>query len=63
MTAARPLARPSTLMLGCALAALAVSGRAGAQAFDANPTTQAGMVTYDRGTPGVETITVETPRR
>jgi len=51
--------RPA-LMLGCALGALSLAGRAGAQAFNANPSTLAGTVSYDRATPGVETVTVET---
>ncbi|MBV9883045.1 MAG: hypothetical protein JO276_08560 [Sphingomonadaceae bacterium] len=50
--------RPS-LLLGCAACALAGwSGAAQAQAFDANPTTIFGSVAYDRATPGVETITL-----
>lgn len=45
--------------LGTALAAFGHSAPAHAQAFDATPTTAAGSVSYDRGTPGTETITVE----
>jgi filamentous hemagglutinin family protein len=53
--------RPS-LLLGCAACALAGwSGAAGAQAFDAFPNTVFGNVTYNRATPGVETITVNSP--
>ena len=54
--------RATPLLLGCAAAALlAAPNAARAQAFTANPTTVAGSVTYDRATPGVETITVNTP--
>ena len=50
------------LLLGCALAALAAApGRLDAQAFNANPTTVSGSVTYNRTTPGVETVTINTP--
>jgi len=52
--------RPA-LMLGCALGALALAGRAEAQAFNGDPTTLAGTVSYDRATPGVETITIDSP--
>ncbi|HKR24509.1 MAG TPA: hypothetical protein VJS15_04565, partial [Allosphingosinicella sp.] len=50
-----------TLMLGCALGALCAAARADAQAFNADPTTSAGTVSYDRGTPGVETIFIDSP--
>jgi len=50
--------RPA-LMLGCAVGALVLSGQARAQAFNANPTTVAGTVSYNRGTPGVETISID----
>jgi filamentous hemagglutinin family protein len=54
--------RAAPLLLGCAAAALtAAPETVRAQAFTANPTTVAGNVTYDRATPGVETITVNTP--
>jgi hypothetical protein len=49
------------LMLGCALGALSLAKRAEAQAFNANPTTVAGVVAYDRATPGVETVTLDSP--
>ena len=52
--------RPA-LLLGCAACGLGAAGKAEAQAFTASPTTVAGNVTYDRATPGVETITVNTP--
>ncbi len=52
--------RPA-LMLGCALGALCLGARADAQAFNADPTTSAGAVSYDRATPGVETITIDSP--
>ena len=48
----------AALRIGCAVAALAAPAAAGAQAFTANPTTVHGSVTYDRATPGVETVTV-----
>ena len=57
---AKPTSR-AALRIGCALAALAAPGAAGAQAFTANPTTVHGSVTYDRATPGVETVTVNSP--
>lgn len=61
MTATRTPVR-TRMLLGCALAALvAAPGAARAQAFNANPAVVAGSVTFDRATPGVETITVETP--
>jgi hypothetical protein len=50
------------LLLGCAIAGLcAAAGQVDAQAFNANPKTVAGSVNYDRATPGVETITVDSP--
>ncbi|HEV2815949.1 MAG TPA: hypothetical protein VGW40_01805 [Allosphingosinicella sp.] len=52
--------RPA-LMLSCAVGALSPAERAEAQAFNANPTTLAGSVSYDRATPGVETIIVDSP--
>lgn len=55
-------ARTSALLLSGAAGAIAVAGcwgRADAQAFDATPKTVAGSVTYDRATPGVETVTVD----
>jgi hypothetical protein len=51
----------AALRIGCALAAFAAPTASGAQSFTANPTTVAGSVTYDRATPGIETITVNTP--
>jgi filamentous hemagglutinin family protein len=44
--------------LSSAGAALAMPGAAHAQAFNATPATQFGSVTYNRATPGVETIQV-----
>ena len=52
--------RPA-LLLGCAGCGLAVSGKAEAQAFNADPSTVAGLVAYDRATPGVETVTINSP--
>ena len=53
--------RPA-LLLGCAASALAGwAGEADAQAFQASPTTVFGNVTYNRATPGVETVTVNSP--
>ncbi len=53
----RPLKR--ALLIGCALAALGgMAGTANAQAFSATPTTAFGSVTYNRATPGVETVTI-----
>ena len=50
------------LLLGCAFGAGAALGvqsePARAQAFQATPTTVAGTVTYNRATPGVETVTL-----
>ncbi|HEY5711696.1 MAG TPA: hypothetical protein VIT38_07360 [Allosphingosinicella sp.] len=63
MTAPRSISVRRLLLVGSALSALAVAGPGGkarAQAFDATPTTVTGIVMYDRGTPGVETITVTT---
>jgi filamentous hemagglutinin family protein len=51
----------SLLLAGCALAGVsAAPQRAAAQAFDATPLTVFGGVMFDRATPGVETITVNT---
>ena len=48
-----------SLLLGCAVAGLgAAASEANAQAFNANPTTAFGSVTYSRATPGIETVTV-----
>jgi hypothetical protein len=54
--------RPA-LLLGCAACAFAAldSAPASAQAFQLNPTKVFGDATFDRGTPGVETITVNSP--
>ncbi|HZF94067.1 MAG TPA: hypothetical protein VEZ20_04250 [Allosphingosinicella sp.] len=52
------------MLFGCALAVLAAAGleqKAEAQGFTAMPTTQAGSVTYDRTTPGLDVITVNSP--
>lgn len=49
------------LMLGCALGGLCAGAPAGGQAFNGTPATVAGAVNYDRATPGVETIRVESP--
>jgi hypothetical protein len=49
------------LLLGSALAALAVPGAVNAQAFSATPLTVSGSVTYNRATPNVETITINSP--
>lgn len=50
------------LLLGCAIAGLcAAASQVDAQAFNANPKTVAGVVAYDRATPGVETITIDSP--
>ena len=50
------------LFISCASLAIATAAlapqRAGAQAFQGTPTTAAGTVSYDRATPGVETINV-----
>jgi filamentous hemagglutinin family protein len=54
------LALRRALMIGCALGTFCLgAGEAGAQAFDANPTTIAGTVSYNRATTGIETIQVE----
>ncbi|HVQ07431.1 MAG TPA: hypothetical protein VMS43_03255 [Allosphingosinicella sp.] len=56
---ARALRR--ALLIGSAIGAACLgAGEAGAQAFNGNPTTIAGFVAYDRATPGVETIRVDT---
>ncbi len=53
------------LMVGCAagatLTVAAMPDEARAQAFNATPFTQDGSVTYNRSTPGTETVTVNTP--
>jgi filamentous hemagglutinin family protein len=54
--------RPSRrgLLIGCALAALGgMAGPANGQAFNATPTTQFGTVAYDRATPNVETVRID----
>ncbi|HYI49049.1 MAG TPA: hypothetical protein VEX35_11360 [Allosphingosinicella sp.] len=67
MTISAPLPAGSSafrraLLFGCALGSLCLTAsRAGAQAFNANPTTVAGAVNYDRANPGVETIRVDSP--
>ena len=65
----RPLGRlrasRRSLLLSCAIGSvLAWVGhgeQAKAQAFQATPTTVAGGVTYNRATPGIETISIDTP--
>ncbi|WP_395613865.1 beta strand repeat-containing protein [Allosphingosinicella sp.] len=53
----RPLKR--ALLIGCGLAALGgMAGTADAQAFDGTPATIFGSVVYNRATPGVETVTI-----
>src|SRR5690348_3051921 len=50
-----------TLFVSCATLAITVAltpGRAWAQAFQGAPTTQGGTVSYSRGAPGTETITI-----
>ncbi len=55
----RPRRLRRALLIGCALAGLgAQTGEASAQAFNATPTTAFGSVSYDRATPGIETVTV-----
>jgi filamentous hemagglutinin family protein len=56
-----PMTLRPALMLSCALGALSLAGRVEAQAFNGDPTTIAGTVSYDRATPGVETITLDSP--
>ena len=50
------------LLISCATLAIAAAAlapqRARAQAFQGSPTTAAGTITYDRSTPGSETVTV-----
>lgn len=47
------------LLSGCALAAILTAGAPlRAQAFQGTPTTAFGSVTYDRATPGTETLTI-----
>jgi hypothetical protein len=53
--------RFAPFLLGCAASALAAPGAAQAQAFQADPNVAAGTVNFDRSTPGVDVITVETP--
>lgn len=49
------------LLIGCAIGGLCIAAsQVGAQAFNATPKTVAGGVLYDRATPGVETILVDT---
>jgi len=59
-TACRSSATKRALLLaGCAIGiALSCASAADAQAFAATPATQAGSITYNRGTPGIETVTV-----
>jgi filamentous hemagglutinin family protein len=54
-----PMTLRPALLFGCALGAFSLSGEARAQAFNADPTTVSGSVGYDRGTPGVETIRID----
>jgi hypothetical protein len=57
---ARPRALRRALMIGSAIGAICLgAGEAAAQAFNGTPSTTAGMVVYDRATPGVETIRVD----
>jgi hypothetical protein len=53
------------MLLGCAVVALAAAPgleeQAAAQAFNANPAVRAGSVTFDRTTPGLDVVTVNTP--
>jgi hypothetical protein len=59
---ARPNALKRTLLLGCALAGLGgVASVANGQAFNGAPKTIFGTVSYSRATPGVETVTVDSP--
>lgn len=60
MNASPRLRLRTSLMVGCAACGLALTlpGAARGQAFDATPSTVAGSVTYNRATPGVETVTV-----
>ncbi len=51
------------LLVGCAVGGLCVAApyaRVDAQAFNADPKTFAGTVAYDRATPGIERVIVET---
>ena len=64
--ASRPRPGPTrrALLVGCAVGGLCVAApyaRVDAQAFNADPKTFAGTVTYDRATPGIERVIVETP--
>ncbi|HEV7660418.1 MAG TPA: hypothetical protein VGO55_11285 [Allosphingosinicella sp.] len=57
---AHPRALRRALMIGSAIGAVCLgAGEASAQAFNGNPSTTAGMVVYDRATPGVERIEVQ----
>jgi hypothetical protein len=53
------------LFLSCAMVAIGAAAlapqRAGAQAFQGTPTQAAGSVSFDRSTPGTETVTVNSP--
>ena len=64
IAAHRPSANRKGLLLSCASLAMAMAmvapQKAHAQAFQGTPETTSGSVAYDRGTPGVETITVNT---
>src|SRR3954447_12595817 len=63
-TVVYPAYRPTRhkFLISCATLAIAAAAlapqRAKAQAFQGTPTTAAGSVSYDRATPGSETITV-----
>ncbi len=58
----RPRTLKRTLLIGCALAGLGgVASMASGQAFNGTPKTVFGGVSYDRATPGVETVTINTP--
>jgi hypothetical protein len=57
---AAPRAMRRALMIGCAIGAVCLgAAEASAQAFNGTPSTTAGMVVYDRATPGIETIRVD----
>jgi hypothetical protein len=65
MTAHAPLpysrGAKQALLIGCAAGGLCLAAsQVGAQAFNATPKTVAGGVLYDRATPGVETVLVDT---
>ncbi|MEA3015158.1 MAG: hypothetical protein QOD42_3703 [Sphingomonadales bacterium] len=56
-----PAGLRQALLLGCAVGSLCLAAtQLGAQAFNATPKTVAGVVAYDRATPGVETIRLDT---